>query len=445
MDAVRFLPPSLSAAFVVFLLLSSGCLGDYNPDRDIVVAAVSGDGETGWTETLDYGFDDYAGDIAVTKDGGCIVAGQSAADHYGDYTPRLIRFSPGGEVLWDKTLPRPGGAPYSDHYSVVQTGDGGFAVLTGDGQIFRTGPDGGLLWTAATGLTGASSLIETSNGGFAAAGVQEDRIPFGSIPVYDENGNVTSRDPLPGEAVVTPGCHETVIGTGENAVTVTECTGPVKRIGQAAVAKTDGDGNVIWRKAYGAENISSAWTLAESPGGENILVAGYETIGDGRGNNTNYAAALLLDENGTAAGSVRIDEIEYYVKPVVSVSPGGYDIMYVNTTLAGGRNINRLAEAHLDTGKEEITSLRVIANGTVFARTTSGNYLIADTAPGKGGSYRERTIVVSLYDSGGDLLWERDVDSAVAASVEKVVPVPVPGGAGEGCMLLALKENSGLL
>ncbi|WP_157198984.1 hypothetical protein [Methanolacinia paynteri] len=443
MKSQRFSLPFPAAAFIILLLLSSGCIGNYVANRDIVVVRISPDGETDWAETLDYGFDDYTGDIAITYDGGCIVAGKNASGRYGDYISRLIRFSPGGEILWDKTLPGSDGSQYYSRYSVVQTHDGGFAVLTSDGAIFRTGPDGELLWRTATGIEDARSLVATSDGGFAAAGLQQDRIPFGSVPVYGENGNVTYRDPLPGEVVATPGCHETVIGSGDNAMTVTECTVPVDTIKQAAVVKVGENGSVSWKKAYGAENLTSAWTVAESPDGGNFFVAGYETTGDHNVNTTSYAAVLLLDGNGTALSSDRLDRIGYYTIPVICNAPGGYDIMYINTTLHDGHYLNRLAEAHFDAGKGEVTSLRIIGTGTVFARTAGGEYLIAGTSPGSSGGsaggYRDRIIDLSLYDSGGNLLRETKVPDVSASSVEKVVPLP-----GGGCMILALKENFGL-
>jgi hypothetical protein len=128
MKSQLFSLPFPAAALIIVLLLSSGCIGDYVANRDIVVVRISPGGETDWAETLDYGFDDYAGDIAITEDGGCIVAGKNASSRYGDYISRLVRFSPGGDILWDKILPGSDGSQYYSRYSVVQTGDSGFAV-----------------------------------------------------------------------------------------------------------------------------------------------------------------------------------------------------------------------------------------------------------------------------------------------------------------------------
>ena len=117
-------------------------------------------------------------------------------------------------------------------------------------------------------MTGVWALAATAGGGIAAAGQSWTQYPTGSVPVYDTNGTLVTRAPLPNETVVTPGCRETILMAGEREIPVTECAAPMRTASQAAVTLLDRNGSILWQKGYGASGLESFWSLAAADGAQ---------------------------------------------------------------------------------------------------------------------------------------------------------------------------------
>ena len=127
--------------------------------------------------------------IRQTTDGGYIAAG-SATDLQGNTSALLLKLDSAGNLQWRRAL-GPAGANGAYFNSVVQTSDGGY-VATGDyytptpgvaqtqALVASFGADGNLNWQhefatldgngAPTSKSDATSIIQTSDGGFAVAG-----------------------------------------------------------------------------------------------------------------------------------------------------------------------------------------------------------------------------------------------------------------------------------
>ena len=54
--------------------------------------------------------------------------------------------------------------------AVVPAGDGGTAVLTGNGTVFRFAPYGQVLWARPTGIPEGHSILRTADGRLLAGG-----------------------------------------------------------------------------------------------------------------------------------------------------------------------------------------------------------------------------------------------------------------------------------
>jgi hypothetical protein len=177
-------------------------------------------GDTVWTQTYDYGYNDYGFSVVQTADSGFAIAGGAQTVTTGTYDYLLIRTDAVGTTLWSSTVNH-----WGDDwaYSVVQTSDGGFLVGGGgygpvdpwslDCFLWRTDENGDSLWTGFYG--GMSSYndedvgyqaVATADGGYAIAGYSNSfgnddqyyivRLEGAGYPCGDGNGSgsVTSGD-----------------------------------------------------------------------------------------------------------------------------------------------------------------------------------------------------------------------------------------------------------
>jgi hypothetical protein len=432
----KILPCIILAMLAMIVLLSAGCIGgDYVANRDIVIIRLGPDGATEWTRSIDTGYDDSASDFIQTADGGFLIGAQNTSGRYGPSHSRLLRLSADGQDLRVYPLAQ----NYGELTSLIQTRDGGFAAIAREGEVIRAGPFGNLLWETSTGLTSAMTILETAGGSIAVAGVQQDSIPFGQVPVYDQNGTVSSRPPLPGEVQVTPGCHETHIPAGDRQIAVTECTVPVDLIQQAAVVVLDAGGNLSWKKSYGATGTTSAWSMKEAPDGKGFLAVGFETLRNEGVNRTNYIVALDLERNGTVLHATRFDRIEYFTAAHIRTAPGGYDILYTNTTIEDGHYANRPAQVHFDAGTGNVTFNHLLDAGVVVTWTGDGGYFTAvfdgysEDVYARSDTHRLHAVYLN---PDGSRAWDREIPKVTVNYIEKVIQTSDGGYA-----ILALKEN----
>ncbi|WP_405208986.1 fibronectin type III domain-containing protein [Aquimarina sp. LLG6339-5] len=138
---------------------------------------------------------DIAYSIALTTDGGYVIAGGSNSDDGdvggnndadgflgGDFW--VIKLNGSGDLLWETNI---GGSANDDVYSIQQTSDGGY-IATGssnsqtsiDGSpsffdfwVIKLDASGNVIWEnnyGGSGNEGANSINETSDGGYIVAG-----------------------------------------------------------------------------------------------------------------------------------------------------------------------------------------------------------------------------------------------------------------------------------
>lgn len=150
-----------------------------------------------WIKTYGKGFSNSFSSVKQTQDSGYIIAGYSSGGTF------LVKTNVNGDTVWTKTYAGPPGAT-----SVVQTSDGGYA-LTGTGGtdyadifLLKTDTNGNLLWEKEYGrqINGSGTSIsdvgksmeQTGDGGFIIAGVSGNGTvspPTGSLYVIKTNGN----------------------------------------------------------------------------------------------------------------------------------------------------------------------------------------------------------------------------------------------------------------
>jgi hypothetical protein len=146
-----------------------------------------------WQKSLGGSDNDVANAVAATRDGGCIVAGSSNSNdgdvtgHHGtsDYADYwIVKLDASGNIEWQRSL---GGTGEDDANSVIQTSDGGYVAagnsssadgdVTGnhggdDCWIVKLDSSGNIIWQRSLGGTAndeASSVVESRDGGYVIA------------------------------------------------------------------------------------------------------------------------------------------------------------------------------------------------------------------------------------------------------------------------------------
>lgn len=416
-------------------IIATGC--DYVPNRDIVVVRLHPDGTTAWATVIDTGYDDAARDFVEDPDGGFVIAGVSTGQRMGEPRARLVRLSPGGAIAWDRMIPGAHGEPAA----VIAVPGGGYAAVSFDGELWLISPDGDVLQRTRTGLSGVRTLAGTADGGFVVAGEREDRIPFGSIPVYQENGTISYRDPEPGEPAKTPGCSETAVPIGpDRTVMVTQCTVPFELVRQGAVVKLDGGGGISWMRSYGSQGLESAWSVIEARDGGGYLVAGYGRVPD-RTAGASSVVTVRTGPDGAVHQATVLGTIEYYGVPRLRSDTTGFDMLSIHSTIRDGSIITTPIEMRLDRSGV-LQETRLIDAGIVITWTDDGGFFSAGfpvageysgSSYGKAGSIRLHAVKIG---PGGGQEWDRGIPGVQVSHVHRVIQT-----ADGGYAILAVREN----
>ena len=151
--------------------------------NDLLVLKLNPDGSLAWARTFGGTSDDYAYSIIQTTDGGYAVAGFTYSFGAGNDDFLVLKLNPDGSLAWARTF---GGTSYDWPYSITQTTDGGYAVAgvtlsfgagSYDFLLLKLNPDGSLAWARTFGGTNydfAESITQTTDGGYAVAGMTEN-------------------------------------------------------------------------------------------------------------------------------------------------------------------------------------------------------------------------------------------------------------------------------
>jgi hypothetical protein len=238
--------------------------------------------DQGFLRTFGTTFYDYGWGVDETFDGGAIIVG--AKEYRSDRTRDilLVKVDENGFGLWEKSF---GGSNNEEGYAVKQCMDGGF-ILAGystsygaaaDIYVVKTDPYGIKEWDKVYGgnnLDRAYEIIETHDGHFIIVGVTNS-----------------------------PG-----ISHGNDDIWL---------------QKIDGQGNTIWRNAYGESNHEVGYDVVELPDG-GFLVLGYKNFYDVSGKDiylirTDSVGTIVWAK--TYGSSMVFDEIGYSIHEAY---PSGY-------------------------------------------------------------------------------------------------------------------------
>lgn len=270
-------------------------------DKDAVFMLLELDGRKTKETLLGKPGDDELKAMALTDDGGFVLAGRSGKAAW------LVKLNEKGDTLWQKTLPSAKGKAFFN--DVLQASDGGLLAVgginTAEGRMdmwaCRFYADGQLIWQKNFGNRGADearSVVEDASGNIAIAGITTQGKGSQNIWLFilDKNGK-----PL----------HHRIFGTRAyeevNAITANSDGGFA--LAGFAKAGTDGgglkdfwlintaaDGEMVWQSTFGGRSNDSAFGMTETTDG-GLLLVGY-TFSHLIGANTSNALIIKVDAQG---------------------------------------------------------------------------------------------------------------------------------------------------
>jgi len=169
---------------------------------DVYVVKLNANGKLQWTKTIGGPESEIGSSLIQTSNGGYAIAGATISFGAGKADVYVVKLDANGNLQWTKTI----GGPESEiGSSLIQTSNGGYAIAgytqsfgagSGDVYVVKLDANGNLQWTKTISAKNKnyskSSLIQTSDGGYAIAGHTES-FGAGGDDVYvvklDRNGD----------------------------------------------------------------------------------------------------------------------------------------------------------------------------------------------------------------------------------------------------------------
>lgn len=311
--------------------------------------------------------------LVATSDGGYALAGSTSSFGAGKDDFWLVKINADGVMQWNKTY---GGTNGEHAYSLVTTSDGGYALVGKksspwsrhhDTWLVKTDASGNMQWNKTyegTMYEYAASLVTTSDGGYALAGITEygelDRALL--LIKTDKHGNMEWNQTYAGK-----------VDDDGNSLVTTSNGGYAAACGSLLV-KTDAFGNMEWNQTLGGD----AYSLVETPDG-GYAVAGTTVYGAGyRYSGDSVAWLIKTDSNGVTKWSTTIGgELAHphnSARSVIATSDGGYALAG-NTWSSGAgygdfwlvkinsNGLSEWAQTYGGTGTEGATCLIETADG----------------------------------------------------------------------------------
>ncbi|RXM51288.1 MULTISPECIES: T9SS type A sorting domain-containing protein [unclassified Chryseobacterium] len=358
-------------------------------NQDYWLLKLNSTGNLQWQKSLGGTGNDYGSSIIQTSDGGYVVAGTTDSNN-GDVTGNkgltdgwVVKLnSDAGVIYWKKTF---GGTDYDVINEMVPTADGGYifagnsSSTTGDVTgnkgyvdywIVKINANGDIQWKKSLGGTGddrATSIIQTTDGGYVVAGYAENN-----------NGDVT-------------GNHG-----GKDYW----------------ILRLNSDGGVIfWKKSLGGSHQDLAYSVKQTSDGGYIAVgSAFSNDGDVTGNHDGTDSWVVkINETGNiqwqkALGGSKVDD----ASSVIQTADGGY-LVVGNTSSNDGQVVGYHSPSGTGVGEAPISYdywvVKLSTTGAIqwqkclggsksdeassVIQTTDGGYVIAGSSQSNNGDVTE--------------------------------------------------------
>ncbi|HRO41451.1 MAG TPA: T9SS type A sorting domain-containing protein [Flavipsychrobacter sp.] len=320
---------------------------------DFWIVKLDDTGAIQWQKCLGGTLQEEANDIQQTADGGYIVVGKAHSSN-GDVSGMkglgdmwIVKLNNTGNIQWQKCL---GGSSLDIANAVQQTTDSGYIIagytysndgdVTGpvgffDGWIVKLSSIGAIQWQKRLGGAHAdilSSIKQTSNGGYIAAGVQQNHSgvnPRVWVVRLNNVGNLQWQKTYGGSSGdAAYSIQQTNDGGFSLLGASTSIDGDVSgHHGAYGVAdywlvRLDSSGNLKWEKSLGGTGDDDGQSVKITPDGGFILAGSTMSI-DGdvtgkAGNSDFWVVKLALDPLAVSGISLSKEEFKIYPNPATN-------------------------------------------------------------------------------------------------------------------------------
>jgi hypothetical protein len=274
---------------------------------DVWVLKLDGRGNIQWQKTYGGSGEDSANAIALTSDGGYVVAGEIDSFGAGSIDVWVLKLDGQGDVQWQRTY---GGANVDEASAITSTPDGGYIVAgmtrsfgagKSDIWVLKLDGQGNVEWQKTYGGTGddvAYAITPTSDGGYVVTGWT---LSFGAglgdvwVLKLDGQGNVQWQKTYGGK-----GRDEAraIVSASDGGYVLVGMTASFTGSYDAWVLKLDAQGDVQWQKIYGGANYDGAHAIARTGDGVYVMAGKTQSFGVGEGD----VWVLKLGADGSIRG-----------------------------------------------------------------------------------------------------------------------------------------------
>jgi hypothetical protein len=317
---------------------------------DVYVVKLNANGNLQWTKTIGGENWEVGHSLIQTSDGGYAIAGFTSSFGAGEDDVYVVKLDANGNLQWTKTI---GGPESEEGHSLIQTSDGGYAIAgytesfgarEWDVYVVKLDAHGNLQWTKTIGGKKedmGNSLIQTSDGGYAITGFTKS-FGAGEADVYvvklDANGNLQWTKTIGGPE---SDWGSSLIQTSDGGYAI---AGYTRSFGAGRddvyVVKLDANGNLQWTKTIGGPESEEGNSLIQTSDG-GYAIAGY-TKSFGAGESDVYV--VKLDKNGNACCAVsqtsQVGSGGTLSSPISSIGSGGTLSSPIPSTSSGGTLTN---------------------------------------------------------------------------------------------------------
>ncbi|HVO15653.1 MAG TPA: FHA domain-containing protein [Alphaproteobacteria bacterium] len=377
--------PTVLLAGAILLLIAVGAFAAvrfWDQLRPLIgpseTAAPAQPAATSWERVIGGAEDDVGRAVAVTRDGGFVVAGSTGSKGAGNADLWLVRLDAAGTVVWDKTF----GGDQDDAAYALDALDDGYIVAGGTvaasgknrtAWLLRLDGIGTRLWEDTAGISdGYRAVRRLANGGFVLAGtiLDQDKRSAWVVAVDAKGQNAKPFVHQKGQSSASD-----VQPVGDEFVAVGTLDSTGKGRPGLYVVKLDARLKPVWERNFrGRDNDAYAHVLPLADGG--FLVAG---------------TTERTDRAGTPAGSGRI------------------------TRLDGAGN--KLWDKLIGRGKMETIN--------AVAPAGSDGYVLAGSIVTRGGASEDGWLV--KIDGDGKIVWERHFGGDGADRINDLKALPDGG------------------
>jgi hypothetical protein len=320
-------------------------------DYDVYVVKLDANGNLQWTKTIGGPESEEGNSLIQTSDGGYAIAGVTLSFGAGGPDVYVVKLDANGNLQWTKTI---GGKKEDIGASLIQTSDGGYAITgvtqsfgagKWDVYVVKLDANGNLQWTRTIGGPGDEigfSLIQTSDGGYAIAGYTTS-FGAGEKDVYvvklDAKGNLQWTKTI-GGPVVEDG--SSLIQTSDGGYAI---AGSTTSFGagytDVYVVKLNANGNLQWTKSIGGKRGDLGISLIQTSDGGYAIAGATKSFGAGEWD----VYVVKLDKNGNACCAIsqtsQVGSGGKLRSATSSIGSGGKLTSPTSTTSSGGTLTNQ--------------------------------------------------------------------------------------------------------